>query len=1109
MTETHGYCTLCRSRCGAIYTVEEGVLSGVRPDPDHPTGGALCPKGRAAPEIVHSDRRLTRPLRRTTPKSDPDPGWREISWDEALSEIATRLDGIRSQEGPERVAFSVTSPSGTSMSDSIDWVERFIRLFGSPNTCYSTEICNWHKDFAHAFTFGTALPTPDFAGTDLAVLWGQNPAKTWLAQSSALAEARQRGARLAVVDPTASASAAGAEHWLRVLPGTDAALALGIAHRLIARRGHDESFVRSWTNGPLLVRQDTGRLLTAAEIAQEATGFVVWDETSGRPETTDDLRDTGRAALFGTRRIRLADGPVDCAPAFDHYARACAAWPLDRTSDVTTVAADSIEALVEDLSASDRIAYSIWSGLGQSANATQTDRAVATLFALTGCYDAPGGNVVLPRQPVNAVTSPQQLGPDRIARGLGIERFPIGPPTQGWITARDLCASVLDAEPYRVRALVSFGGNLLLSQPDPRRTAEALRRLDFAVHTDMFLNPTAQLADIVLPVTSPWEHEAYRAGFEITREAQEHIQLRPRMVTPVGQSRPDTDIVFDLACRLGLEGEFFHGNVEAGRNHQLAPLGLTIDVLRAAPGGVRRPLPTVHRKYAEPGDGPRPTGFATRTGRVELYSELLLRHGHCPVPEHRDPAEDARFPLVLTCAKVGHFCHSQHRGINSLRSRSPAPTVRLGTALAEARGIADGDLVEIRTAHGRARMSGRVDEALHPHVVVAEHGWWEENADLSLPGSDPTDPKGSNYNLLVGDDERDPVSGSAPMRSTRCEIARIDTGAWSGTRRFTVCGRTTTAGDVTVLRLRPTDNGGLPTTRPGQHVTVSTPSAPQQARSYSLVGPAVESPTELAIAVREIPDGRVSRLLCAEADIGSELLLMTPGGSFTVPVRHSRPVVLIAAGIGLTPFLGYLETLAADGHDIPEVWLHATNRTREAIPFRGRVAELEASIRRLTVVHHISSAEEPTGGYRAGRFTAAQVARHLIDARALFYVCGPAQMIADVTGGLVARGVPRADVREERFHVPRPPLDDVAPATVTLARSGMELRWTPGEGSLLDLVEAAGVSVTHGCRVAQCESCAVTVLQGEVRTLVEPPVPLDGACLTCQAIPQGDLVLDL
>ncbi|MES4992606.1 molybdopterin-dependent oxidoreductase [Agrobacterium radiobacter] len=131
-------------------------------------------KGRAAPEIVHSTDRLLYPLRRTTPKGSTDPGWVRISWDEALAETAASLGRIRAQSGAEAVAFSVTTPSGTPISDSIDWIERFIRHFGSPNACYGTEICNWHKDFAHAFTFGSGMPAADYPNAETIMLWGHN-----------------------------------------------------------------------------------------------------------------------------------------------------------------------------------------------------------------------------------------------------------------------------------------------------------------------------------------------------------------------------------------------------------------------------------------------------------------------------------------------------------------------------------------------------------------------------------------------------------------------------------------------------------------------------------------------------------------------------------------------------------------------------------------------------------------------------------------------------------------------------------------------------------------------------------------------------------------------
>src|SRR5213592_572862 len=100
----HGYCALCRSQCGCISVVEDGRLVAVEPDPSHPTGQALCAKGRAAPELVYHPERLKYPLRRTRPKGDPDPGWERVSWDEALDDIAKRLLSIHERHGSQSIA---------------------------------------------------------------------------------------------------------------------------------------------------------------------------------------------------------------------------------------------------------------------------------------------------------------------------------------------------------------------------------------------------------------------------------------------------------------------------------------------------------------------------------------------------------------------------------------------------------------------------------------------------------------------------------------------------------------------------------------------------------------------------------------------------------------------------------------------------------------------------------------------------------------------------------------------------------------------------------------------------------------------------------------------
>ena len=135
------FCPLCVSRCGARAEVTDGALLALLPDPSHPTGRAICVKGKAAPEIVYHPSRLVHPLRRTRPKDAPDPGWERITWDEALGTVAARLKTAAAAGGPESVGFSSSSPSTSAISDAVDWVQRLIRAFGSPNYCNYMEVC--------------------------------------------------------------------------------------------------------------------------------------------------------------------------------------------------------------------------------------------------------------------------------------------------------------------------------------------------------------------------------------------------------------------------------------------------------------------------------------------------------------------------------------------------------------------------------------------------------------------------------------------------------------------------------------------------------------------------------------------------------------------------------------------------------------------------------------------------------------------------------------------------------------------------------------------------------------------------------------------------------
>ncbi len=786
-----GYCAMCVSRCGSIAVVENGRFVALEPDPSHPTGKALCAKGRAAPELVYHSDRLLYPLKRTRPKGDPDPGWQRISWDEALDLTAARLRTIAQEHGPESIVFSVVSPSTSASDDSVIWIQRLMNAFGSPNLCAAMELCGWGRFLATQYTFGAAVPgdyMPDLEHAGCILFWGYNPNVARLAHAVATTAALKRGARLIVVDPRRVGPANRADLWLRVRPGTDGALALGIAHVMIERGWYDRDFIRDWTNGPLLVRTDSGRLLTQSDLDAQGSAhrYVAWSEAMGHPITYEPVTgsyegDHPEPTLAGTFTIETLQGRVVCRPAFDLMADLCRRYAPERVEAICGIERNQIEGAARMLWEARPVAYYAWSGVEMQTNSTQIARAIAQLYTLTGSFDGPGGNVLFPAVPSENVVGEALLSAEQRARTLGLLERPLGPSRWQFVTTDEVYRAILEQRPYPVRGLVGFGANLLIAHADSRRGHEALSALDFYVHADLFMNPTAELADIVLPVASAFEREALKIGFEGSAQAQSLVQLRPQVVEPRGEARSDTQIVFDLACRLGLGAHFWDGDIEAAYRSRLHPSGVSLVALRENPSGIRVPLQTRYRKFAEQKDG-IPRGFATPTRKIELYSQTLVEHGYPPLPEYEEPLISPssrpdlveRFPLILTCAKHILFCESQHRALPRLRRQALDPEVELHPSAASERGISPGDWVHIETPGGSVRARAKMNDTLEPHVVCGQHGWWQACPDIGMPGYDPFGPDGANLNLIIGNEAIDPVSGSVPHRAYLCQIRRAD-----------------------------------------------------------------------------------------------------------------------------------------------------------------------------------------------------------------------------------------------------------------------------------------------------------------------------------------------
>ena len=702
MAEYKAACRGCHGGCMFLLTVEDGKVVRVRPDPDGPLNrGRGCVKGMSIIEQMYHPDRIIRPRRRIGEKGSGQ--WEDISWDEAYDEIVSRLTQIREESGPESVAII----SGTGRHHLAQFW-RFGNVLNTPNAASSGAlICLGPRKNAGEFTAG------HFAGVDYygdvrpggILVWGANPAISG-ADGELLFHMRDAvrdGIPLIVVDPKPNELTKAAKLWLRLRPGTDGALALGILHQIIENGWYDRDFAENYTYG------------------------------------------------------------------FPELRERCAFWPADRVAEITRVPAEQIVEAARLISSIKPLAMEWGCAIEQSTNAFQTCRAIFMIPALTGNYDVPGGFVESMEIAPTADLLFDRLAPEMaekcISGGYPINDGTLTPKlfAHPWLTLE----AMRTGKPYPVRALISSANNTLISCPDSRHSYESLSSLDFFVYLDFFMTPTAELADIVLPAALWPEVDSIFCMPEFGDVAA----LCMQKVVQVGECKSDEDFFLELCRRMGLDygaesqEEILDGILsELGRRR---PEYAGIDFRRFAQMGWIAPK----REYC----GYKTHGFATETGKFELYSPRLERAGADPLPDwHEVPESPASrpdllpdYPLILTTgSRTMPYFISNNRQIRSLRKLHPFPLVSMHPDTGAKYGIREGDWVWIETLRGRITQKAKFLEGMDEDVVSCEMGWWYPEAGAPGYGWDE-----SNANILtVGDVPHDPEGGAYQLRALLCRI---------------------------------------------------------------------------------------------------------------------------------------------------------------------------------------------------------------------------------------------------------------------------------------------------------------------------------------------------
>ncbi|MEA2074567.1 MAG: molybdopterin-dependent oxidoreductase [Euryarchaeota archaeon] len=652
--------------------------------------------------------------------------WERISWDEALTTIADRLGEIKNEYGAEAIDFHY---GHYHSGDVCSYLSRLANLIGTPNISTPNHICHVPRIFLQFyFDFGSVVP-PDVAHTSCIIIWGGNPMVTNKPQQIAIREARERGAKLVVIDPMVTAYAEEADLHAQLRPGTDGALALGMLNVISNEELYDAEFVDKWTIG------------------------------------------------FGELKKFVKD------------------YPPEKVEEITWVPAETIREMARMYATTKPACISPRNALDQHTNSSCAIRAINILMAITGNLDVKGGNII--SLPVligqNDISLGEKLPPEARGKKIGVDKclfsrifhmFPSASTPALW-------DAIIDSKPYPIKAMFVMAANPAVTCANSKVVEEALRKLDFLAVADIFMTPTAELADIVLPACTFLEntrYATYSTHADHSWNARSRIVLSPKVVEPLYESWSDWKIICELGKKMGYAEYFTWETREEAIDYELEPLGITCEKLRAHPegvvvslppllykkvsgffGGILREIlkltkfkdyPEMYRKY----DGFL-EGFLTPSKKVEIYSERLKELGYDPLPVYKEPAESPvsrpdlakEYPLILiTGVKLEMYTHSMMRNIPELYEQFPENLLEINPETAAKLSIEDGNVVRVESPRGRIECSAFVTDRIDPRVVCLYHGF----AD-------------SNCNVLTDNNAVDPITGSTGLKSSLCKVEKI------------------------------------------------------------------------------------------------------------------------------------------------------------------------------------------------------------------------------------------------------------------------------------------------------------------------------------------------
>lgn len=723
------FCRICEPLCGMIATVEDGRLTALRPDKEHPLSrGFACQKGIAFTEINNDPDRITAPLRRRA-----DGEFEEVSWDEALDDIAARLTAILRQHGSGAVGWYMGNPGAFSFGHAM-WSGLFTKGLGRRShyfTASSQDVSN--RILASQLLYGSpaAIPVPDLTRAALCVVIGANPVVSHGSMITAprikdrLHDIVKRGGRVLVIDPRKTETAAQFE-WLGIRPDSDAFLLLALLQVMFDEGLADQAAIRRQASGIDWLRDQ------CVPFTPEATAEVTGIDPATVRGLARDLARTAGASVYG--RFGTSTG---------------------RSGTLTSYLLDAVNLVSGNL-----------------------DRAGGAMF---GSLGIPGQRLAL-----------KVLAPV-MQRAYRRNRSRVGgfPQVFGSEPATMMAKEIITPGPGQIKALFVSAGNPVLSVPGGEELVSAAAQLDLMVGLDFYLTETTALCDYVLPATTMYE----RDDFPVLAQGQQLTPFRQAsdaVVAPAGQAQPEWEIIDQLMRRMARRTPAFAmvavmRKVLGAMGIDFGPRLLMDAVIRLADGGDRFGLRRGGLTFAKlAGDRPHGEiiephlreGVLPRTvpypgGRVRLAHDGIA--GEIDKLRHRN--EPAEYPLRLIGMREprseNSWMHNSPLLMRGERGHRALMHVDDAAELA----IADGDRIQISSPWGQIAVTVGLTKDLVPGVIAVPHGWGHDGTGGWTVANRAG---GSNVNALMSTQPEDveALAGMAwltgvPVRVLRAESASL------------------------------------------------------------------------------------------------------------------------------------------------------------------------------------------------------------------------------------------------------------------------------------------------------------------------------------------------